>query len=203
MSEGVVQAIDPVLRARLTALFDDGWDIWERFDNEVRRHQWHPFIPADYERVLDALLPFRGPGLRFLEWGSATGVITIMADLLGFDAYGIEIDSDLVRMARELAASTGSSARFASGSFLPTGYRWKAADGDSRTGTIGDAQSGYLALGHPLEDFDLVFGYPWDGEAPMMIDLMRRYGRPDALFLLNRPSGVEVFRAGRPLHRIA
>ena len=28
----------------------------------------------------------RGPGLRFLEWGAATGVITIIADLLGFDA---------------------------------------------------------------------------------------------------------------------
>jgi hypothetical protein len=30
--------IDPRLRARLTALFDDGWECWSRFDTEVRRH---------------------------------------------------------------------------------------------------------------------------------------------------------------------
>ena len=203
MQESAGHTIDPVLRTRLTALFDEGWEIWERFDREVRQRDWHPFIPADYERVLEALLPHRRPGLRFLEWGSATGVITIMADLLGFDAYGIEIDSGLVSMARELAERTGSKARFAAGSFLPTGYRWTAPDGDVRTGTIGHAQSGYLALGRPLEDFDLVFGYPWDGEAPMMLDLMRRYGGSGALFLLNRPNGVDVFRAGRALHRIA
>jgi hypothetical protein len=203
MGEGGAYTIDPVLRARLTALFDEGWEIWERFDREVRARRWHPFIPADYEIVLEALLRLRRPGLRFLEWGSATGVITIMADLLGFDACGIEIDRDLVRIARELADRTGSAARFAAGSFLPTGYVWKAPDGDSRTGTIGHAPSGYLELGRALEDFDLVFGYPWDGEVPMMLDLMRRYGGRDSLLLINRPHGVDVFRAGRPLNRIA
>ena len=203
MSNGNSQPIDPVLRARLTALFDEGWEIWERFDREVRVKDWHPFIPADYESVLAGLLPLRRPGLRFLEWGSATGVITIAADLLGFEAYGIELDPDLVRMAEQLAAKVGSNARFAAGSFLPTGYRYRPSDGDGRTGTIGDGESGYLALGHPLEDFDLVFGYPWDGEAPMMLDLMRRYGSPNALFLLNRPNGVKIFQAGRELPRIA
>lgn len=203
MRESRGQTLDPVLRARLTSLFDEGWEIWERFDREVRQRAWHPFIPADYESVLDALLRFRGPGLRFLEWGSATGVITIMADLLGFESYGIEIDDALVRQARGLADRTGSNARFATGSFLPAGYRWRSADGDTRTGTIADGNSGYLALGRPLEDFDLVFGYPWDGEAPMMLDVMRRYGGANALFLLNRPTGIQVFRAGRALHSIA
>ncbi|MDP9348996.1 MAG: hypothetical protein M3P24_07635, partial [Gemmatimonadota bacterium] len=84
--------LDAALRARLDALLEEGWELWDRFDSEVRRRSWHPFVAADYERVLQALLPLRAPGLRFLEWGSATGVITIMADLLGFDAYGIELD---------------------------------------------------------------------------------------------------------------
>jgi hypothetical protein len=97
----------------------------------------------------------------------------------------------------------GSGARFAAGSLMPTGYRWRAPDGDGRTGTIGSGVSGYLALGKPLEEFDLVFGYPWDGEAPMMLDLMRRYGSPDARFLLNRPEGVVVCRPDRGLPRIA
>jgi hypothetical protein len=199
MSDGTSQPMDPILRARLTALFDDGWEIWEQFDREVRGRRWHPFIPADYESVLEALLPLRRPGLRFLEWGSASGVITIAADMLGFEAYGIELDAELVSMARHLAERVGSNARFAAGSFLPTGYHW----GDGRTGTIGEGESGYLALGRPLEDFDVVFGYPWDGEAPMMLDLMRRYGAADAVFLLNRPNGVKVYQAGRELPRIA
>lgn len=197
MTSTVEGGIDPVLRARLTALFDEGWEIWERFDTEVRRNEWHPFIPAEYEHVLQALLTLRAPGLRFLEWGSATGVITIMADLLGFEAYGIEIDGDLVGVARDLAERTGSGARFAHGSFLPAGYRWRPPGGDGRLGTIGEAESGYLALGRHLEDFDLVFGYPWNGEQPMMLDLMRRYGAPDARFLLNGPVGVTVYRGGR------
>ena len=189
---------DPRLRARLTALFDDGWECWSRFDTEVRRHEWHPFVPADYECVLQSLLSLRAPGLRFLEWGSAHGIITIMADLLGFDACGIELDSGLVRVARSLATKYESSARFAAGSFVPGGYEWRPRSGDARLGTIGEGVPGYAELGHPLEDFDVVFAFPWTGEEPMMHDVMRRFGsRRARLLLYGVASGVEVFRGGR------
>jgi hypothetical protein len=164
----------------------------------VRAHRWHSFVPAEYARVLEALLPLRAPGRRFLEWGSAAGVITIMADLLGFDACGIELDAELVRMAEELARRYGSGARFVAGSFLPAGYVYHAKDGDTRLGTVGQGVSGYLELGRPLDDFDVVYGYPWAGEDGLMRDLMRRYGSPDACLLLHRVSGeVELFRRGR------
>jgi hypothetical protein len=198
-----IETMDGALRARLDTLFDEGWEIWQRFDARVRRQSWHPFIPADYDQVLATLVSLREPGLRFLEWGSASGVITIMADMLGFEASGIEIDGELVAIARELGARTGSGANFAEGSFLPAGYRWKPAGGDGRLGTIGLAESGYLALGRPLDDFDLVFGYPWDGEQPMMLDLMRQYGSRQARFLLNTPTGVRIYRDGRELKSIA
>ncbi|MEX0893046.1 MAG: hypothetical protein WEB88_12835, partial [Gemmatimonadota bacterium] len=178
-------------------LCEAGWDLWDRFDNQVRRQAFHPFVAADYPEVLEALIPLRAPGLRFLEWGSATGVITIMADLLGFDAYGIELDPALVDQARELARVTGSGATFTAGSFTPTGYRWRDSSGDERLGTIGHGESGYLQLGMALEEFDVVFGYPWPGEAPMMLDLMRVHGRPDAVFLLHGTDGVQLYRRGR------
>lgn len=177
--------LDPALRDRITALVEEGRDFWDRFDHEVRQENWHPFVPADYDAVLEMLLPLRGPGLRFLEWGSATGIITIMADLLGFEAYGIELDADLVETARELAARHGSAARFAAGSFLPTGYRYRPPTGDGRIGTIGVGPSAYPTLGHPLEDFDVVFAYPWGGEEAMMRDLMRCYGGRRATLLLH------------------
>ncbi len=192
-------ADDATLHARLDALCAEGWAIWEHFDRTVRAPgAFHPFVAADYDVVRAALRGLRAPGRRFLEWGSATGVITIMADLMGFDASGIELDPSLVETARALAARHRSGARFVAGSFLPAGYSWRSRDGDRRTGTIGEGPSGYLQLGRALEDFDVVFGYPWGGEAPLMQDLMQRYGRGDALLLLHDASdGVRAYRGGR------
>jgi hypothetical protein len=191
-------ADDAVLRARLDALCADGWAVWERFERTVRRLDFHPFVAADYDVVRAALLRLRAPGRRFLEWGSASGVITAMADVMGFDACGIELDASLVATARALAARHGSRARFVAGSFLPAGYGWRGRDGDARTGTIGDGPSGYLRLGRALDDFDVVFGYPWGGEAPVMRDVMQRYGRRDALLLLHDTNaGVRAYRGGR------
>ena len=190
--------LHPELRVRLAELADEGWEIWRRFDVEVRQEQWHPFVPADYDDVLRTLQRLRSPGLRFLEWGSATGVITIMADLLGYEAYGIELDARLVGIARELAQRFDSGARFAAGSFLPAGYRYRSRTGDDRIGTIGTGASAYPELRHPLEDFDVVYGFPWHGEEGMMLDLMRAYGGSGARLILNGGSeGIRVFRDGR------
>ena len=183
--------------AQLAALIDEGWAIFERFDADVRQKRFHPFVAADYDQVLRALLPLRTTGQRFIEWGSATGVITIMASLLGFEAYGIELDPSLGRIARELAARFHSSAVFVDGSFIPTGYRWRPPTGDGRSGTIGDGPSAYPMIGHALEDFDVVYAYPWGGEEPMMLDLMRAYGRRGGLLLLQGDGGVRAYRDGR------
>ena len=193
-----IRNLDPDLRARLTALFDEGWEFWVGFDIEVRRNEWHPFVPSDYERLLPTLLALREPGRRFLEWGSGNGVITIMADLLGFEAYGIELDAGLVETARALAKRHGSSARFETGSFIPSGYRWTSRTGDDRTGTIGDGPSAYPRLGYPLDEFDLVHGYPWMGEEALMLDLMQRRGGPEATLLLDDGrGGTQLYRKGR------
>ncbi len=178
--------LDPTLYARLRQVMEEGRDFYHTFDLEVRQKNFHPFVPANYDQVLDTLLAHYQPGLRFLEWGSGTGVITIMADMIGFEAYGIEIDAPLVDVARKLAKKYQSKARFAVGSFLPMGYEYRDSTGDTRTGTVGHAVSGYLELQHPLEDFDVVYGYPWPGEAEIMEDVMRQYGNPDATLLIQR-----------------
>jgi hypothetical protein len=189
---------DATLRGRLDALCREGWATWERFEADAADRPFHPFVAANYDVVATTLWHHRNRGLRFLEWGSATGVITIMADLLGYEACGIELDDSLVTTARRLAHQFDSAAVFVAGSFLPQGYRWRPGDGDGRTGTLGSGASGYLRLGRPLDEFDVVFAYPWDGEEPMMRDLMSRYGRPDAVLLLHGASdGVRAWRAGR------
>lgn len=190
--------IGGALRARLTSLCAEGRALWDQFDEKVRQHHFHPFVAADYDPVVDALVRHRGANLRFLEWGAATGVITIIADLLGFDAYGIELDLDLVATARTLAKRFNSRASFVAGSFLPMGYEWRPLDGDGRTGTLGTGVSGYRELGHGLDTFDVVYGYPWDGERELMVDVMKRYGRQDATLLLNHVNdGLVAYRGGR------
>lgn len=186
------------LDRRLDALCADGWEIWQRFDDTFRSRHFHPFVPADYDVARNLLSSLRASGRRFLEWGSATGIITIMADMMGFEAYGIEIDASLVATACEAASRHRSAARFVVGSFLPAGYRFRTRDGDGRTGTIADGPSGYFQLGRALEDFDVVFGYPWNGEEAVMLDVMQRYGRSDALLLLyDSDNSVQVYRGGR------
>jgi len=191
---------DAALEARLDDVCAAGWDLWEHFDRTVREREFHPFIAADYDVVRAALHRHRRPGARFLEWGSATGVITIMADVLGFEAYGIELDASLVSTARSLATRLNSGAQFVAGSFVPTGYRWRSRALGEHEGYTGEGPSGYLQLGRALDDFDVVFGYPWGGEASMMLDLMRNYGNPEGLLLLNDTNaGVTAYRGGRKL----
>ena len=191
--------MDPALSRRIDSLCEEGLEFWHRFDAEVRQDSWHPFVAADYDRVRSALLSLRRPGRPFLEWGSATGVITIMADLMGFDSCGIELDPSLVEVARGLAVGACSNARFAEGSFVPTGWVWKPRGGsDRRVGTIGRGRSGYLELGRSLADFNIVYAFPWTGEGPMMLDLMRCHGHKDALLVLHEAErGVQIYRGGR------
>jgi SAM-dependent methyltransferase len=172
--------------------------MWERFDRQTRQHEFHPFVPADYQHVLAALFELRASCRSFLELGSGTGIVSIMADLVGFDSSGIEIDPALVDQARALAVRYGSSARFVTGSFLPEGYTYHAPDGDRRTGTISEGQPAYGLLGRTLRDFDLVYAFPWCGEEPLLQDLMRRHGAEGArLLLYHHADGVMLYRDGQ------
>lgn len=185
------------LRARITALHEEGRAIFERFEREVRSVAFHPFKPADYSAMVDMLLPFTGRNLSFLEWGSATGVIAITADLLGFDACGIEIDPNLVDIARDLAARYDSKAQFAAGSLFPDDYEWRAPSGDPRLGTLESGVSGYEILGRNLDEFDLVYGYAWTGEDDIMRDVMQKRGREGARLLLNGAGNIRIYEVRR------
>ena len=177
-----------VLFGRLRELCEEGLAISARSDG-ARKGRWHSFMPADYDTVLEDLLQIRGRGGRFLELGSATGVIAIMADLLGFEACGIEIAPELVSEARGLARRYGSRARFATGSFLPAGYHYASETGDTRMGTVGISEPAYPELRYELADFDWVYAFPWPGETEVLRDVMRCHGAPGAQLLLHGYNG--------------
>jgi hypothetical protein len=125
-------------------------------------------------------------------------VITIMASSLGFDACGIEIESQLVNLARGLAEKYGPQARFATGNFIPDDYEWSPEYGDGDFRTASEATSGYEELDMELRDFDLVYAYPWPDEQPMYRDIMQQCGGRNSLYLgYDAREGTILSRLGR------
>lgn len=180
---------EETLFARLRDLCEEGLEISSKLER-AREGEWDSFVPADYDTVLRSLLEIRGGEGRFLELGSATGVVAIMADLLGFEACGIEIVPDLIAEARGLAERYDSDARFAVGSYMPQGYRYESESGDTRLGALGIGHPAYDELGFELSDFAWVYAYPWPGEGDVIRDVMKHRGAPQATLLIHGHTGV-------------
>src|SRR6516162_2233266 len=92
-----------------------------------RRYRNSAFVPCNFRGAYGILQHLatqaESAGTLFCEWGSGFGVVTCLAALLEFDAYGIEVDSTLVRASRRLAADFDLPVQFAHGSFIPVGDR--------------------------------------------------------------------------------
>jgi hypothetical protein len=167
----------------LEQLFASGEELWRRH-KERRSGAFHGFVPADYPGAYEILRELRSRATSFVELGSGAGVITVLADLLGYDAYGLEIEPWLVESARELAAEFDSDAAFVEGSFLPTGFRGEVELVDPEfLVTYDGAASAWDELGLDPADFDLVYAFPWPGEEELFRELLRVHGRRGGLFL--------------------
>jgi predicted O-methyltransferase YrrM len=157
-------------------------EVAERFRASARgRH--HLFVPCDYAGALEQLRALRSRATTFVEFGSGAGVVTILADWLGYEAYGIELEPALVAAADELAERFGSQATFVEGSFVPLDYQDEVANLSSDRLTPTDGASAFDELGMDLTDFDLIYAYPWPGDEDWLRDLVRRHARRDALLL--------------------
>jgi SAM-dependent methyltransferase len=161
------------------------------------------FIPADYVLVYQALHTLQERSLacgdRFLEWGCGIGAVAGMASMLGFESYGIEIDSFLVEQAEELLEQFGLETEIVNGSFIPEGserlidvaYRESQETLNLDT-SIDDA---YRCLGIDLEDVDVVFVFPWPNDEPLCRELFRRHaGRGALLLTYDQTQGIRLFR---------
>ena len=178
----------------LLAEFDG---LWAEADEIWLRHQdmpaFHGYVSADYQAVYQSLARLRGRVLTVLEWGSGLGVVTIMASRMGFQAYGIEAEADLIEHSENLAQTYGPQARFAQGSFVPDDFEWNPADGDDVYRTVIDTAAAYDELDMELRDFDLIYAYPWPDERSLYHNILRKYGQPGALLLIyDAREGIEL-----------
>src|SRR5262249_5888580 len=80
-------------------------------------------VPERVFAVLEEITRRHLPPTRvFCEWGSGFSTATCLAALLGYEAYGLEIDEELVRLSRAIARRLGIPATMLCTSFLPAGY---------------------------------------------------------------------------------
>ncbi len=128
------------------------------------------FVPCDFVAAWHTLRTISdrnlAAGTVFCEWGSGFGVVACLASLLGFEAYGIEIEERLIEESRDLAEAHGLSVEFALGSFIPDGSSQVLDEEYSNESfwLSDDTEPAYEELELWPEDFDIVFAYPWPNE---------------------------------------
>lgn len=162
------------------SLWSEAGKLWDSHENTPA---FERYVSADYEAVFHSLLDLQGRMATFVEWGSGLGVVAIMASRMGFEAYGIEAEPELVDHSKRLAMKYGPQTRFAQGSFIPDEYELSPAAGDDVMRTIIDLPSGYEDLDMRLRDFDLIYSYPWPDENTLCQNILRQCARHDASFL--------------------
>lgn len=172
----------------------------ERVREFIREQGGHPkgFVSSDFVTVYAVLSRVAqerlAPGPRFCEWGSGFGAVASLASMLEFEAYGIEIQPDLVEAAQALAADFDLDVTFVHGSFLPP-----EAEEVTHSAEFAwwdrIADNGYEELEIDLEDFDLFFAYPWPGEEDVVDTLFARYASVGALLITyHGVSGTRIQR---------
>jgi len=148
------------------------------------------FLPANYHLVALALEELKREhpllGLRFCEWGSGLGTATCLAAKLGFDAWGVEIEGELVKRARALATAAKLPATFLETSLLPDGFDFLQTQGgmellspqSSATGELSYPESDWT-----LDEVDLFYSYPWPEEQEATLALFEKVACAGAYLL--------------------
>lgn len=126
------------------------------------------FVPCDFHLLDQALTWIQQnhllTGNRFCEFGAGMGVATLLAALRDMESVGIEIESNLVDQASQLAEDLDLSAKFYCGSFVPRGTSATTDLGREVENVETIEGDIYEEIGLGLEEFDLFFAFPWPGE---------------------------------------
>ncbi len=158
----------------------------QTFQDCWNRPQIEQFVAADFFHLFQAIGWIRETqsliGNRFLEWGCGFAVVTSIASALEFESVGIEAEADLVREGQQTLQDWNVSADLIGGNFLPRGAESLAHA--SNLPSLGHRVAcAYDHLGLELDDFSLIYSYPWPGEDRFHQAVFQKYASPGAMLL--------------------
>src|SRR5262245_60302525 len=145
------------------------------------------FVPSDFAAAYGVLSSLAAaelaPGIRFCEWGSGFGVVACLAAMLDFDAYGVEVEGELVGAARRLADDFDLPVEFACGSFIPEGGESFMGAGEEFVWLTPDGGRALEELDLAVDDLDVIFAYPWPDEERLTGDLFEHFAAVGAVLV--------------------
>jgi hypothetical protein len=184
-----------------------GWldaseEVSQEFYGEGLGRRYYRYVPSDpvvVYRSIEALVAGRElRGRRFCELGCGFGVASGLANLLGFQAEGIEWEEELCRRARALRDAQGLDYLVHHDSYLPEGFEVVQGMGGKDLVVPGGPSSS-----HPMFEFldpaevDLFFVYPWPDEEEFMARLFSHMADEGAVLLIYQGEGeISAWRDG-------
>jgi SAM-dependent methyltransferase len=173
-------------------LLQEYWDQWHRRPIEQ-------YVACDFRDVYRALRKIKqlelADGNTFCEWGCGFGIVTALASQLGWEAVGIEAELFLVEQARKFFRQENLSGEILHGNFLPAGAEKLAKSQANHACMHHQVRTVYDHHDLDVDDYALIFAYPWPGEHHFQQEVFRRYAGPDSLMLMFLgPYEIELFR---------
>jgi len=193
--------IDPIqapLPRDVEAFLNDAQRRVDEFLEERSTDRKLGFFPSDYPLVytfLDAVRQLDTHACSLCEWGSGFGVVAGLGAFLGFSSCGIEIDPRLNRRARRLLREHRLDVEILEGSFIPEEFAHTAPWSSTQTSTIFCGAGSNDEVDVTIDDFDVIFAFPWPNEEEVFCELFQRFAANGALLMTYHAlDDVHVYR---------
>ena len=186
----------PVLPEDVSRLIQESERWWDQFFASRSQRRFPRFVPSDAALVFAALDYVTRhelvSGRLFCEWGSGFGTATCLAALLGYEAYGIEIEPELAQLSSNMARDLGIPVEILCTSYIPDGYEsYSGVGGEelvkfetfSFLSSDADPAPQYDGMGIEIAAIDLFFVYPWPDEQELMQNLFDAVAGEDAILI--------------------
>ncbi len=179
---------DPIsitIPSEISKLLDEAQERRESILEE-HRSPLLGYVPGDFNLIYQGLAFLKktySPSDLFCEWGCGIGIVVALAEKLGFDSHGIEIQDYLIDEGREFFEAKNISAELYKGSFIPEDFDGYDLVEITERVTVLDGSNALDEVEHTIDEFDLIYAFPWPGEEELYFNLFEERAQPGALLL--------------------